>query len=73
MAEETVSSFDDVTTMLTSQPDAGAPAARSLIEMVTAWVDDGSRFIDEVENFNLIKWLQKKLSLQEALDLLEKH
>ena len=36
--------------MLTSQPDVGAPAARSLIEMVTACVDDGSRFIDEVDN-----------------------
>ena len=36
IAEETVSSLDDVTTILTSQPEDGAPAARSLIDIVTA-------------------------------------
>ena len=48
--EEIVSSLEDVTTMLTSQTLTGAPANRSLIWMVTAWVDDESRLIEEVDN-----------------------
>ena len=47
--EEIVSSLEDVTTMSTSQPLAGAPAVRSLIWMVTAWVEVESRLIEEVD------------------------
>ena len=48
--DETVSSLDDVTTMLTSHPLEGAPAARSLTVIVTACVDDGSRFTEVVDS-----------------------